>query len=264
MSSRKIRPEGLSYVTQDFSPEGCDNFWYNFLSCQDLPGRQDLPGEKECMMFNKKEQKALLFLIFLIIAGALIILLRDYRTGDSFEIIKGKQSVEVYVYGEVVYPGVYKVAISDSIGRLLEKAGISKSASRKAILSILDSNSIVHMPVNINTANKKELESLPGIGPKLAQNIIDYRSKYGNFKNKEEIKKIKGIGIKKFQTLSCLIFTTEKKSGEVPGELEIETRGFKKESVYKVRSGTTISDFLNLAGGPVKETNLKFLKLEIK
>ena len=57
-------------------------------------------------------------------------------------------------------------------------------------------------PVNINTASQSGLESLTGIGPVIAQRIIDYREKNGLFKTKEDLKKVKGIGEKTFAGLA--------------------------------------------------------------
>ena len=59
--------------------------------------------------------------------------------------------------------------------------------------------------VNINTAGQAELESLPRIGPKVAQRIIEYRNQNGGFKKVEDIMKVKGIGEKTFDRIKDLI-----------------------------------------------------------
>jgi len=55
--------------------------------------------------------------------------------------------------------------------------------------------------INLNHATQKELETLPGVGPATAKNIIDYREKYGGFADIEEIKNVKRIGDKTFEKL---------------------------------------------------------------
>jgi len=59
--------------------------------------------------------------------------------------------------------------------------------------------------ININFASLSELVQLPGIGNVIAQTIIDYRNKYGQFKSKEELINVKGIGEKKFEKIKDLI-----------------------------------------------------------
>ncbi|MCL6449126.1 MAG: ComEA family DNA-binding protein [Armatimonadetes bacterium] len=59
--------------------------------------------------------------------------------------------------------------------------------------------------ININTASQKELESLPGIGPALAERIIQYREKNGPFLSPEDIKNVSGIGEKRYEQLKDLI-----------------------------------------------------------
>ena len=51
-------------------------------------------------------------------------------------------------------------------------------------------------PVNINTASLEDLQRLPGVGPVIAQRIIDYRETNGPFSNVEALINVKGIGEK--------------------------------------------------------------------
>ena len=55
--------------------------------------------------------------------------------------------------------------------------------------------------VNLNTADEKALDTLPGIGPAMAKRIIEYRETEGAFQSIEDIKKIRGIGEAKFAKL---------------------------------------------------------------
>ncbi|GAI22385.1 unnamed protein product, partial [marine sediment metagenome] len=55
--------------------------------------------------------------------------------------------------------------------------------------------------VNINTASLDELQTLPRIGEKVAQRIVDYRKEHGDFKKIEELMKVKGVGEKTFKLI---------------------------------------------------------------
>ena len=55
--------------------------------------------------------------------------------------------------------------------------------------------------VNINTADEKELDKLPGIGPAMAKRIVEYRTENGAFQAPEEIKRVKGIGDAKYEKM---------------------------------------------------------------
>jgi competence protein ComEA len=59
--------------------------------------------------------------------------------------------------------------------------------------------------INLNTATLEELDTLPRIGPAIAQRIIDYRTANGPFKRIEDIQNVKGIGPATFEQIKDLI-----------------------------------------------------------
>lgn len=59
--------------------------------------------------------------------------------------------------------------------------------------------------VNLNTATTAELDGLPGVGPVLAQRIVDYRAQHGPFRDVKDLLKVDGIGEKKFASLKDLV-----------------------------------------------------------
>ena len=65
-------------------------------------------------------------------------------------------------------------------------------------------------PLNLNTATAAQMALLPGIGPKAADRIAEYRQKNGGFKKIEELMNVKGIGEKSFLKLKPLITVSEK------------------------------------------------------
>ncbi len=59
--------------------------------------------------------------------------------------------------------------------------------------------------LNINTADGKELQSLPGIGESMAERILEYREEHGSFSSVEELTDVKGIGEKTLEKLKPFI-----------------------------------------------------------
>lgn len=68
-----------------------------------------------------------------------------------------------------------------------------------------DEGKNVNSKVNINTASKEELDTLPGIGPSTAEKIINYRKENGKFKSIEGIKDVSGIGDSKYENIKDMI-----------------------------------------------------------
>ncbi|HEY3884515.1 MAG TPA: helix-hairpin-helix domain-containing protein [Vicinamibacterales bacterium] len=60
-------------------------------------------------------------------------------------------------------------------------------------------------PVNLNTATEAQLQTLPGVGAKVAQRIIEYRQKNGTFKKAEDLMNVRGIGEKNFLKIKPLV-----------------------------------------------------------
>ncbi|WP_246101012.1 ComEA family DNA-binding protein [Streptomyces cyaneus] len=60
-------------------------------------------------------------------------------------------------------------------------------------------------PVSLNTATVDQLDTLPGVGPVLAQHIIDYRTQHGGFRSVDELREVNGIGDRRFADLRNLV-----------------------------------------------------------
>ncbi|WUT63907.1 ComEA family DNA-binding protein [Streptomyces sp. NBC_00683] len=60
-------------------------------------------------------------------------------------------------------------------------------------------------PVSLTTATVEQLETLPGVGPVLAQHIVDYRTEHGGYRSVDELREVNGIGDRRFADLRPLV-----------------------------------------------------------
>ncbi|MGE5417174.1 MAG: helix-hairpin-helix domain-containing protein [Acidobacteriota bacterium] len=143
----------------------------------------------------------------------------------------------VYVFGEVRHPGIYQMKEGSRVFEVLDKAEPTAKAdvSQTSPATILTDQQNIQVPrigqaiasgtaigqaavsskgsgsssggiVNLNTATVGEIDQkLPGIGPTLAQRIIDYRQQSGGFKKIEDLKEVPGIGDRRFEQLKSQI-----------------------------------------------------------
>ncbi len=149
--------------------------------------------------------------------------------------IQSNNKVTIDVGGEVINPGVYSLDKEARVNEALAAAGgLSAEADRdwveknlnkaeklvdgqkiyipnvgevlgdrvvgRDVLQNVSTNSDNKI-VRLNTATAEQLDTLSGIGPSIAQKIIDYRTKNGGFKNIEELKLVSGIGDKLFEKI---------------------------------------------------------------
>ncbi len=140
---------------------------------------------------TRQEFGAILFVGFSLLAGAVIILIRQVNTGFLPDLARfeSPDSSAIYSIQETE-------ASHDSPPGLTSSAGISDDPVKrvKSISSL-----------SINTSSLKDLQDLPGIGPELARRIVSYRQQIGTFKSIEQLLDIKGIGPVKLARLKPYI-----------------------------------------------------------
>lgn len=152
---------------------------------------------------------------------------------DSKDSLGTSDTEEGYIYvhitGEIKKPGVYKMKAGTRMDDLVKEAGgltedadidlinlseklvdeeriivPAKGASNNTDETSHAASAVQTKKININTADLNELTSIPSVGEKTAQKIIDYREKK-KFKKIEDIMNIEGIGENKFKNMKDYI-----------------------------------------------------------
>jgi competence protein ComEA len=164
-------------------------------------------------------------LLFVIAIGKFIL---PVKTPIQVESSPVNREIVVYVTGAVKHPGLICLPIDARLDDALKKAELKEDADIEALnpaLKLKDGQKVIvpsiPLPntdnqtastvqvtsklVNINSAGLGELDTIPGVGPALAQRIIDFREQNGLFSSPEEIQNVSGIGPKTYEKMAGYI-----------------------------------------------------------
>lgn len=139
----------------------------------------------------------------------------------SFEPTIGQDPLHVHVVGEVLQPGLYQLDFGSRVSDAVAAAGgftisalqtsvnLARQLSDGEQVVVLSSESEMGSSesglVSLNRATIAELDSLPGIGPALAERIIKHRQATGGFSTIEQLQEVSGIGDRVFADIAPLV-----------------------------------------------------------
>jgi competence protein ComEA len=147
-------------------------------------------------------------------------------TGATGVVPSSQGEVVVSVAGRVAHPGLVRLPPGARVADAVEAAGGALPGTDISFVNfarrVVDGEMIligVTPPpgvavegaaqsggaVNLNTATLAQLDGLPGVGPVLAQRILDYRAKHGGFRSTAELKQIEGISDARYEHLKDLV-----------------------------------------------------------
>jgi competence protein ComEA len=98
---------------------------------------------------------------------------------------------------------------------IVSGGGVVTTVSPSPVSPLTDQRSTAAAPkrshqglLDLNRATEQDFDTLPGVGPKLAERIMEYRQSVGVFHSLDELRAVKGIGKKKFERIRSLVTVT--------------------------------------------------------
>jgi len=181
--------------------------------------------------YSQLQKKALLIISATLLLLSVFIVARGNTQAAAPEIIVPVvvQEIEIFVdvTGAVNKPGVYTLTGKSRVIDAIKAAGDSAPGADLSTINlarVLNDGEQIYVdstvvnsagvrvsktvrkgPVNINRANKADFDRLDGIGPVIAQRIIDYRKVNGSFLTIDDLLKVSGIGPAKFAQIKSKI-----------------------------------------------------------
>lgn len=128
------------------------------------------------------------------------------RRPGIVRVAKGSRVIDALEAAGGVLPGVQTSALN--LARVLtdgEQILVGVPPPAGSVQTAPPSGGVPPGPLDLNTATLDQLEELPGVGPVLAQRILDYRLKQGRFTSVDELREVSGIGDQRFAELKDLV-----------------------------------------------------------
>lgn len=163
------------------------------------------PGDVNSAPAEVKKDKVAVYVSGAVNKPGIVYVDFESRVGDAVNQCGGvlpTADMNALNMAQTVQDGMHiKVSEKTAIGQ----AGIGGKAGAENQSAVKNTGSGDVVMVNINQGDAAELSKLKGVGPAMAQRIIDYRNANGAFQVPEDLQKVKGIGPAKFAKLKAQI-----------------------------------------------------------
>jgi competence protein ComEA len=181
--------------------------------------------------YSQSQKRALLIIgSVLLILSVFIVARGNSQSSQAIEVIPitiAEPEIFVDVTGAVNNPGVYTLTGKSRVIDAIKAAGDSAPGADLSTINLARvlndgeqiyvdstvvnsrgvrvSKAIPRGPININRATARQLDALDGVGPVIAQRIVDYRKINGSFLSIDDLQKVSGIGAAKFAQIKAKV-----------------------------------------------------------
>ena len=181
--------------------------------------------------YSQTQKRALLVIGSLLLLLSVFIVARgNSQPNEAMQVVQitiAEPEIFVDVTGAVNKPGVYTLTGKSRVIDAIKAAGDSAPGADLSTINLARvlndgeqiyvdstivnssgvrvSNAVRSGPININRATARQLDALDGVGPVIAQRIVDYRKINGSFLTIDDLQKVSGIGAAKFAQIKAKV-----------------------------------------------------------
>jgi competence protein ComEA len=181
--------------------------------------------------YSQTQKRALLVIGSLLLLLSVFIVARgNSQPNEAMQVVPitiAEPEIFVDVTGAVNKPGVYTLTGKSRVIDAIKAAGDSAPGADLSTINlarVLNDGEQIYVdstivnrdgvrvskavrsgPININRATARQLDALDGVGPVIAQRIVDYRKINGSFLTIDDLQKVSGIGAAKFAQIKAKV-----------------------------------------------------------